>query len=187
MKIVFLVLFAAASIAHLYFSWKDDKRGRAVTKPFLLLFLALYYVFSVDKISLVLLFALLTSWLGDVLLIPKGHKWFSAGGVSFMVSHFLFIAVYIERISFAEVLWLPVIVAALVYCIVAAKIISMGVEDDTPAYARRHVYISAGKQRNERLCTDAAVIDRHSWCGHCLYRRGAVFRLGLQPVSRPLL
>ena len=83
-----------------------------MTKPFLLLFLALYYVFSVDKISLVLLFALLTSWLGDVLLIPKGHKWFSAGGVSFMVSHFLFIAVYIERISFAEVLWLPVIVAA---------------------------------------------------------------------------
>lgn len=45
MKIVFFVLFAAASIAHLYFSWKDDKRGRAVTKPFLLLFLALYYVF----------------------------------------------------------------------------------------------------------------------------------------------
>ena len=180
MKIVFFVLFAAASIAHLYFSWKDDKRGRAVTKPFLLLFLALYYVFSVDKISLVLLFALLTSWLGDVLLIPKGHKWFSAGGVSFMVSHFLFIAVYIERISFAEVLWLPVLYRR-------GKDNLNGVEDNTPAYARRHVYISAGKQRNERLCTDAAVIDRHSWCGHCLYRRGAVFRLGLQPVSRPLL
>lgn len=57
-----------------------------------------------------------------------------------MVSHFLFIAVYIERISFAEVLWLPVIVAALVYCIVAAKIISM-VWKTTPRLMRAVMYI----------------------------------------------
>lgn len=177
MKIVFLVLFAAASIAHLYFSWKDDKRGRAVTKPFLLLFLALYYVFSVDKISLVLLFALLTSWLGDVLLIPKGHKWFSAGGVSFMVSSFsLHSRVYrAHKLCRGPVAAGHRRRACLLYR--RGKDNLNGVEDDTPAYARRHVYISAGKQRNERLCTDAAVIDRHSWCGHCLYRCGAVFRL----------
>ncbi len=140
MKFVFLVLFAVSSIAHLYYSWKDEKRGRAYTKPFLLLFLALYYVFSVDKVSYLLLFALLTSWLGDVLLIPKGHVWFSAGGVSFMASHFLFIAVYAQRISFADVSWLPVIVLALVYCAVAAKIISM-VWKTTPKLMRAVMYI----------------------------------------------
>ena len=82
MRFVFLVLFAVSSIAHLYYSWRDEKRGRAITKPFLLLFLALYYVFSTENVSYLLLLALLTSWLGDVLLIPKGHVWFSAGGVA---------------------------------------------------------------------------------------------------------
>ena len=72
-----------------------------------------------------LLLALLTSWLGDVLLIPRGHGWFAAGGISFMLSHFLFIAVYTENISFANVPWLPVILLAVVYYGVSAKIISM--------------------------------------------------------------
>ena len=140
MRFVFLVLFAVSSIAHLYYSWRDEKRGRAITKPFLLLFLALYYVCSTENVSYLLLLALLTSWLGDVLLIPKGHVWFSAGGVSFMASHFLFIAVYVQRISFADVPWLPVIVLALIYCGVAAKIISM-VWKTTPKLMRGVMYI----------------------------------------------
>ena len=140
MRFVFLVLFSVSSIAHLYYSWRDEKRGRAITKPFLLLFLALYDVFSTENVSYLLLLALLTSWLGDVLLIPKGHVWFSAGGVSFMASHFLFIAVYVQRISFADVPWLPVIVLALIYCGVAAKIILM-VWKTTPKLMRGVMYI----------------------------------------------
>lgn len=149
MKYVFIALFAAASIAHLYFSWKDDKRGRACTKPFLLIFLALFYVFSVDEVSPLLLFALLTSWLGDVLLIPKGHKWFSAGGVSFGISHLLFIAVYAQRISYESVPWLPVIILAIVYCLIAAKIISM-VWKTTPKLMRgvMYVYLLANSAMN---------------------------------------
>lgn len=125
MRYVFLAAYAVLSAAHLYFSWIDDRKGRAWTKPFLLVLLAGYYALSSDKLSVVLLLALLTSWLGDVLLIPRGHGWFAAGGISFMLSHFLFIAVYTENISFANVPWLPVILLAVVYYGVSAKIIYM--------------------------------------------------------------
>ena len=125
MRYVFLAALALFSAAHLYYSWVDNKRGRAATKPFLLILLVLYYVFSADRLSFVLLGALVTSWLGDVLLIPRGHGWFAAGGISFMLSHFLFIAVYVENINFALVPWVPAVILAVVYYGISAKIISM--------------------------------------------------------------
>lgn len=93
----------------------DDSRRRAMTKPFLLLFLSLFYVFSAEQICWVLLAALLTSWLGDVLLIPRGHRWFIIGGISFFISHFLFAAVYSSRIRFDSVPWMLVVPVVLVY------------------------------------------------------------------------
>ena len=102
MNYLFLVLLIIASAIHLYDSWHDNKR-RGFTKPFLLLFIILYYVFSTDTPYWVLLGALITSWLGDVLLIPKGNKWFLAGGISFLFCHILFIGVYMRNIDFAKV------------------------------------------------------------------------------------
>ena len=125
MRAVFLIAYVVFSAAHLYFCWIEDQKGRACTKPFLLLLLSVYYLLSSDQISFVLLLALLTSWLGDVLLIPHGHGWFAAGGISFMLSHFLFIAVYTTNISAAAVPCLPTCLLALVYYGISAKIISM--------------------------------------------------------------
>ena len=115
MKYVFLLAFWMLTVWHLVESWRDDRRRRAMSKPFLLLMLALFYVFSADKISLVLVAALLTSWLGDVLLIPKGHGWFITGGVFFLASHFFFILVYLPYIEFAQVPWLVIVPVALLY------------------------------------------------------------------------
>ena len=84
LRYLFLFLFVVFSAIHLKDSWKDDAGKRAKTKPFLLLFLALYYLCATDKINIFLLLALVTSWLGDVLLIGKGHKWFAYGGISFI-------------------------------------------------------------------------------------------------------
>lgn len=139
MKYLFLGLFAGFSIVHLYYSWKDEKKGRAATKPFLLILIALYYVVSCDTLSLLLLFALLTSWLGDVLLIPQGTKWFISGGLSFFVSHFLFIAVYFGRINFGKVPWIAAILLACVYFAIAAKIIVM-LRNSTPKEMRVAMY-----------------------------------------------
>lgn len=149
MRYVFLGAFAVLSAVHLYYSWIDHKRGRAVTKPFPLMLLLLYYVCSGRGGAPLLVFALLTSWLGDVLLIPKGHKWFTAGGISFMLSHFLFIAVYVERISFGQVRWLPIILLAAVYYGISAKIISM-LWPFTPKKMRgvMYVYLLANSTMN---------------------------------------
>ena len=76
----FLILYFIFSGIHLADSWKDDAAARKKTKPFLLIFLILFYVTAARAkggTEYHLLLALITSWLGDVLLIPKGHHWFA--------------------------------------------------------------------------------------------------------------
>ena len=91
MKHLSIILFVISTVVHLYASLKNDKKLRDLSKPFILLTLLGFYCFSVERISLTVVLALVFSWLGDVLLMPKGVKWFTAGGISFMISHFFFI------------------------------------------------------------------------------------------------
>ena len=131
MKTLFLILFILFSVLHLIASWQDNRSMRACTKPFLLIFLLLYYLFSAAKIRLPLALALLTSWAGDVLLIPKGHKWFATGGIAFMFSHFFFILVYLNRIDLSHQPWLLIVPLALLYYGIALKII-FSLKENTP-------------------------------------------------------
>ena len=132
---VFLGLFVLASGVHLYHSWKDDAKKRAITKPMLLIFLLLFYIFAARQepyqLSWVLVVAIATSWLGDVLLIPKGNVWFTCGGIAFLISHITFIAVYVPHIDFTAVKWYIVIPVAIVYLAIALKII-LSVKKNTP-------------------------------------------------------
>lgn len=143
MKYVFLILFAAVTVVHLIDSWKDDAKKRRRTKPFLLILILLYYVFSADGISWLLIGALLTSWLGDILLIPSGNKWFVSGGISFMISHFLFIAVYASNVigcSFSGVIWWAVIPVAVIYIAISLFIIR-AIKDTAPKMMIVPLYI----------------------------------------------
>ena len=131
MKYLFLILFFLVSIVHLVHSWQDDSKKRAMTKPFLLLLLAAFYAFAAESISLVLLSALLTSWLGDVLLIRKGHKWFIFGGISFLASHVLFVYVFTPAIRWTAVPWVLIVLLAVVYYGFSLKIM-LAVQKTTP-------------------------------------------------------
>ncbi len=111
---IFLALYVIVSGIHLYHSWSDDPKRR-YSKPFLLILLILYYVFSADKISWALLCALVTSWIGDVLLIPKGTKWFVAGGISFLFCHVFFVIVYFPTVVWQDVIWWIWIPAVILY------------------------------------------------------------------------
>ena len=115
MKYVFLAAFITASVIHLYASYKANKKLRAQTKPFLLLFLLGWYCCSAEAPSAVIILALLFSWLGDVLLIPEGKDWFTAGGISFIISHAFFAAAYSKNIVFSAVPVWVIVLAALVY------------------------------------------------------------------------
>ncbi len=123
LRYIFLALLFIFTVIHLVDSWRDDKKRRKYTKPFLILFIIGYYLVSVDNISLLLILALAASWLGDVLLIPEGNGWFTAGGISFMFTHFLFIAVYAQNLDFRSFPLAWAIPAAAVYYGISAVII----------------------------------------------------------------
>ena len=112
-----LILFFIVTGVHLYASLRQDKALRAKTKPFILLTLLAYYCLSAEPVLLTVVLALIFSWLGDVLLIPNGLKWFTAGGISFMISHFFFVITYarmtdMEKLSKAVIVMFPCIFAA---------------------------------------------------------------------------
>ena len=115
MKTASLILFAAYSIIHLYHSYHDDAEKRARTKPYLLLLLLLYYILAARDLDYYLVMALFFSWLGDLLLIPKGHNWFIYGGISFILSHIFFILTYLHNIDLKTAPLMLVIPAAVLY------------------------------------------------------------------------
>lgn len=82
MNYVFIAAFAAFSAVHLYASWRCDKLLRAVTKVFLLPTLLGWYLTTAQAPLDIVVAAVVTSWLGDVLLI-FGPVGFAVGGTSF--------------------------------------------------------------------------------------------------------
>lgn len=123
MRYVFLALFVLVSVIHLYDSFRDDAAKRKRTKPLLLAFLILFYFFSTKEISVLLTLALVFSWLGDILLIHKGHGWFTAGGISFLLGHIFFILSYVGNVVWDSVLWMVVIPVGILYFFTAFLVI----------------------------------------------------------------
>lgn len=120
-KIALAAFFIVTSV-HLYASIRSDKVLRARTKPFILLSLLAYYCFSAEPVLVTVVLALIFSWLGDVLLIPHGNKWFTAGGISFMISHFFFMLTYAGMTDFTKISRVPMIVLPVCFIISSAII-----------------------------------------------------------------
>ena len=118
--IIYIVLFAVFTGVHLYGSQIKRESLRGATKPVILLCILGMYLewvhFKGAEPSLLVVLALITSWLGDVLLIPHGVKWFTIGGIAFWISHFLFIFSYVESgIIFSNINPLWIVLIVLVY------------------------------------------------------------------------
>jgi len=104
MNYVYLGIFAVITTLHLYASLKNDYDLRSITKGLILMTLLGFYLESVTGgFSWIVVIALLTSWLGDMFLIGKGVKWFTVGGIFFMISHMFFIWAYSSDIVFNKV------------------------------------------------------------------------------------
>ena len=140
MSTALLCLFIVSSAIHLVFSWRDDARGRAYTKPWPLLLLIFYFLASADRIDILLLLALITSWLGDVLLIPKGHKWFYIGGISFTFTHLFFMLEFMNRIRFGAVNWFILIPVGIVYYAISLLVVHF-VKENTPRMLVPPMYV----------------------------------------------
>lgn len=118
MKYFYLVLFVFASILHLYASFTKNKKLRAISKPVLLPSLLFFYLHSISNPSAFVILAIVFSWLGDVFLIPKGLKWFTAGGISFMISHTFFILAYTENVNVFNLRPIIYVIFALLYAVI---------------------------------------------------------------------
>ena len=174
MKILFVFLFAVFSVLHLIASWQDNRKFRAYTKPFLLLFLLLYYIAAENELSVPLVLALVTSWLGDVLLIPKGHRWFAFGGIAFMLSHLFFILVYLQKIDLTHQPWLLIIPVAVLYYGVALRII-VSLKENTPKMMifPMYFYLLCNSTMNifalMQLCTNRNAAAAVAYAGALLF------------------
>ena len=116
-----LAMFFISAGIHLFASLRKNKPLRNKTKPFILLGLLGFYCCEAEPVVWLIVAALLFSWLGDLLLIPEGVKWFTAGGISFMVSHVFFILSYLRQTDLSAVRPLPA--AALVLLFTGASLI----------------------------------------------------------------
>ena len=124
MKYVFLAVFFVSTAVHLFASLRKDTRLRNMTKPFILLSLLGFYVLAARSVSAAVVLALLFSWLGDVLLIPKGIKWFTAGGIAFMISHAFFVAAYTKDVVFSRIPVFLIVLLAVFFAAAVAFIFS---------------------------------------------------------------
>lgn len=124
MKYVFLAVFIIATSIHLYASIRKDTKMRNASKPFILLSLLGFYVLAARQPSTAIILALIFSWLGDVLLMGKGVKWFTAGGISFMISHVFFIIGYLKDIDFSGISALLIVLLALFFTGVVGYVFS---------------------------------------------------------------
>lgn len=122
MKILFLLMFIVSSTVHLYASYNDNKPLRNKTKAFILIGIMGFYCFSVETVNVFLILAVFFSWAGDVLLIPKGVKWFTAGGICFMISHFFFIMVYYKHVDFSTINPFLIILVAGIYSYLVIRV-----------------------------------------------------------------
>lgn len=123
MKTVFLIIFIITTSIHLYASAKKNKKLRNITKPFILASLLGYYLCACAAPMPSVILALIFSWLGDVLLIPNGVKWFTVGGISFMISHFFFALSYAKDINFQNAMVRICLLIAAVFFFIVVTVI----------------------------------------------------------------
>lgn len=117
-RFVCLAFVLIVSAAHLFYPKKKN-----FTKALLLPLMMMYYLTSSRSPSPTAALALAFSWLGDVLLIPNGKKWFVSGGIAFMLSHALFIVTYCGDIAFGTGVCLSAAALLIVYLTVDAVVI----------------------------------------------------------------
>lgn len=89
---IFLILFFIAAIGELISTIAELPTVHLICKPLLLPSLIAYYWVSTTDRSMMMLGALVFSWIGDVLLMDNAY--FIFGLISFLVSHILYIVTY---------------------------------------------------------------------------------------------
>ena len=115
MRVALIALFAVLSLVHLYACYFKLRRLRALTKPGLLLLLAVFYLAFAPTFKPHVFLALLFGMAGDILLISDGRQMrFIIGAACFSIGHVLYgYTLFCTTGAFAASpgLWLPLVPA----------------------------------------------------------------------------
>ena len=115
MRVALIALFAVLSLVHLYACYFKLRRLRALTKPGLLLLLAVFYLAFATTFKPHVFLALLFGMAGDILLISDGRQMrFIIGAACFSIGHVLYgYTLFCTTGAFAASpgLWLPLVLA----------------------------------------------------------------------------
>lgn len=96
----FSLITGLATLALLVAEWRDSQGGRMGIKPLAsagFVAAALAQGATASSYGQALLAALVFSWLGDVLLIPRSRRAFRAGILAFLLGHLAFVAAFLHR------------------------------------------------------------------------------------------
>ena len=170
---VFLAAFLVFSAVHLTCCWKGSPRT-GYTKPLLISTLLLFCAFAFQPPPWLLLAALFASWLGDVLLMPKGNAWFVSGGISFLVSHILFIFVYLPYIRWNSVPLWALVPAGAVYLAVAFWVMR-AIWPDAPKPMRIPLFLYLAANATMNLFALAMLLSAPSLAAGAAYPGAILF------------
>lgn len=92
-SLALLTLIGLVTLANWIAIWRGNLRAYYITKPLVLLGLILYFLLqgSLSSVRLPFLLGLFFSLIGDILLIPRGTRWFIAGMGAFSLAQLFYI------------------------------------------------------------------------------------------------
>ena len=92
-SLALLTLISLVTLANWIAIWRGNLRAYYITKPLVLLGLILYFLLqgSLSSVRLPFLLGLFFSLIGDILLIPRGTRWFIAGMGAFSLAQLFYI------------------------------------------------------------------------------------------------
>lgn len=94
-RFIILFLFFGSAILDLIYVYKEIPKSRFFSKTLLMPLLIVFYILNVDKPNLLLLFALIFSFFGDLfLLFDKKRLTFFLGLICFLITHFLYFILF---------------------------------------------------------------------------------------------
>lgn len=114
---VFLGLFIAVSLVHLFASFIENKRLRRITKPFCILFLGLACL-AIKPLAWPIYVGAFMGALGDIILIKKAKKHLILGCSAFFLGHLCYIGYMLDALYIKGVMpWWGFLVALACYIV----------------------------------------------------------------------
>jgi len=126
MSYVLLGIFAVVTGLHLYARLTKKAKLRDISKVFILIPLIILYLIEATVINPFVVIALVACWIGDVLLIMHGVKWFILGGTSFWIAHASFIVAYNYDIIYSKIpIWVLIVFPIIMVASIAMVLIKL--------------------------------------------------------------